>query len=183
MTQALLLFDHGRAPYPASPTGASSTVKRKGSGASFKKANAHNSGKTTQSNESKQRGAEKIYHRSVVTSWRPWSSRHDRFHLSNSAGAQREVHGTSVCNSHDVLESHLRTLSRNTSLREERKPYSTKSSEALQNRQVEEVHGLRVRQRGLQQRFHEVATGLDGEDHAGLQRARSAQLPDALRLA
>jgi hypothetical protein len=102
-------------------------------------------------------------HRRVILRRRPLPSRHDRFNLNNSAGAQREIDNARICNGHDILE-----------------PHAAESSEALQHSNVEETAGGGVGQSGLQQRLHEVATRLDGENHACLQSACRAQLSDAL---
>ncbi len=103
-------------------------------------------------------------HRSAVVRGRPRPPRHHRFHLSNSAGAQREILDSSVCDGHDIFEAH-----------------PTEPSEALQHWYIEEVLGAGVGQSGLQQSVHEVAAWLHGEHHARLQRARGAELLDALR--
>lgn len=60
-----------------------------------------------------------------------------------------------------------------------RSPHPAESAESLEHFRHEEARLLRVGERRVEQVVDEVAAGLDGEHHAGLQRARRAQTPDA----
>lgn len=59
------------------------------------------------------------------------------------------------------------------------KPHAAKAAQPSDRVTVEEARPLRVGERRVEQSVYEIASGLDCEAHAHLERARCAQLADA----